>query len=69
MSDSDNIDGDGDDVDIWNIFDDPAVEEQLRQNDVQCKQELQEQGETFTVTADVHLSPETQHVDVVSTSL
>ena len=69
VSDRDNVDDDGDDVDIWDIFDDPAVEEQLRQNDVQCEQELQEQGETFTVAADVHLSPKTQHVDVVSTSL
>ena len=69
MSDGDNIDDDGDDVDIWDIFDDPAVEEQLRQNDIQREWELQEQGETFTVTADVHLSSETQHVDVVSTSL
>ena len=69
VSDSDNVDDDGDDVDIQNIFDDPALEEQLRQNDVQCEWELQEQGATFTVTADVHLSSKTQHVDVVSTSL
>ena len=69
VSDGDNVDDDGDNVDIWGIFDDPAVEEQLRQNDIQRKRELQEQGETFTVAADVHLSPKTQHVDVVSTSL
>ena len=49
MSDDDNIDVDGDDADIRDIFDDPVVEEQLRQNDIQCEWELQEQGETFTV--------------------
>ena len=39
VSNGENID-DGDDVDIHDIFDDPAVEEQLRQNDVEHEHEL-----------------------------
>ena len=66
---SDGDDDDGEDVDIRDIFDDPVVEEQLRQNDIQCEWELQEQGETFTVMADIHFPPKTQHIDEVSTGL
>ena len=62
-------DDDGDDVDICDIFDDPAVEEQLRQNDVECECELQGQGETCAITANVHVTPITEHADVVSSSL
>ena len=60
VSDGKNIDN----VDICDIFDDPAVKEQLRQNDIERERELQEQGETFTVTANVHVTP----ADVVSSS-
>ena len=49
VSDGENVDDDGDVVDIHDIFDDPAVEEQLRQNNVEHKCELQEHSETFTV--------------------
>ena len=69
VSDGENIDDDGDDVDIRDIFDDLAVEEQLRQHGVGHEHELQEQGETFTVTANVHITPVTEHADVVSSSL
>ena len=68
VSDDENIDDDGDVVDICDIFDDPAVEDQLRQNDVEHEHELQEQGETFTITADVHITPITEHADVGSSS-
>ena len=69
VSDGENVDDDGDDVDIHDIFDDPTAEEQQRQNDVERECELQEQGETFTVTANVHITPITEHADVVSSSL
>ena len=46
---------DGDDMDFRDIFDDPAVEEQLVQNDLECEHELEQQGgTTLTVTVDVH---------------
>ena len=56
-------------MDLCDIFDDPAVEEQLLQNDLEHEHELEQQdGTTFTVTADVHaqVTPKTEHVDVVS---
>ena len=60
---------DGDDVDPHDIFTDPAVKEQLLQNDLEHERELEQQdGTTLTVTADVHtpVIPKTEHVDVVS---
>ena len=66
---SDGENEDGDDVDLHDIFDDPAVKEQLLQNDLKCEHELEQQGgTTLTVTVNVHtpVTPETEHVDVVS---
>ena len=63
---------DGDDMDLHDIFDDPAVEEQLWQNDLEQEHELDQQGgTTLIVTVDVHapvspVTPKTEHVDVVS---
>ena len=60
---------DRDDVDLRDIFDDPAVKEQLLQNDLECECELEQQGgTTLTVTVDVHaqVTPRTENVDVVS---
>ena len=59
-------------MDLHDIFDDPAVEGQLWQNDLECEHELEQQGgTTLTVTADVHapvppVTPKTEHVDIGS---
>ena len=69
---SDGENEDGDDVDLCDIFDDPAIKEQLWQNDLECEHKLEQQGgTTLTVTADVHapvppVTPKTDHVDVVN---
>ena len=64
---SDGENEDGDNVDLCDIFDDPAVKEQLLQNDLECELE-QQGGTTLTVTVDVHapVTPKTEHVDVGS---
>ena len=58
-------------MDLLDILDDPAVKEQLQQNDLKCEHELEQQGgTTLTITVDVHtpvppVTPKTEHVDVV----
>ena len=54
---------DGDDEDIHNLFDEPQIDEELRQIDIQRVEKLNEQ-QTFTVAAEVHV-----HADKVRTLL
>ena len=42
VCDGENVDGD--DVDLCDIFDDPAVKKQLLQNDLECECELEQQS-------------------------
>ena len=45
---------DGDDEDIHDLFDEPQIDEELRQIDIERVEQLNKQ-QTFTVTAEVHV--------------